>query len=259
MKLLLKPLLILSVFAIIGGGCHPLFAQIPREIVHQCITTLGGEQGIRNFSNFKGIGEIEIFFGTRGLKGDVTIIKKGKKTLVKGEFTFRGSKMKMVRSFDGKNAWMERRGNISDQPALNDQSDLDHTPLLLLEKEADFSLSESTEIEGKKTIGIEVNFNDKKTTFFIDQADHTIKEIRYSDLFYGDSLNKETLEKRIRYLDYKKIKGFMFPSRVIHYQKGKKVMEWDFQEIMFDPTVTPNMFERPDQELDLRTREESYH
>lgn len=257
MKLLLKSLLILSVLIYSSG--LSVFAQTPREIVNQCITALGGEEGVRNFSNFKGVGEIHFFFGTRSFKGDVTIIKKGKKTLMKGEFTFGGSKMKMARSFDGKNAWMERRGNISDQPALNDQSDLDHTPLLLLEKEAAFSLAERTEIEGKTAIGIEVDFNNKKTTFFIDQTDHTLKEIRYSDLFFGDSLNKETLEKRIRCLDYKKIKGFMFPSRMIHYQKGKKQLEFNFQEIMFDPKVTPDMFERPDQELDLRTREESYH
>jgi hypothetical protein len=235
------------------------FAQAPREIVNQCITTLGGEEGVRNFTNFKAIGEIHFFFGTRSFKGDVTIIKKGKKNLLKGEFTFGGSKMKMVRSFDGKSAWMDRMGTISDQPALNDLSDLDHTPLLLLEKDAAFSLVESTEIEGKKAIGIEVKFNDKKTTFFVDQTDHTIMEIRYSDLFYGETLNKETLEKRIRCMDYKKIKGFMFPSRMIHYQKGKKQMEFDFQEIILNPKVTPDMFERPDQELDLRTREESYH
>jgi hypothetical protein len=257
MKLLLKSLLILTVLVFSSG--LSVFAQTPQEIVNQCITTLGGEEGIRNFSNFKGVGEIHFFFGTHSFKGDVTLIKKGKKTLLKGEFDFRGSKMKMTRSFDGKNAWIERRGNISDQPALNDQSDLDHTPLLLLKKEAAFSLGEQTEIEGKKAIGIEVNFNNKKTTFFIDQTDHTIKEIRYSDLFYGESLNKETLEKRIRCLDYKKLKGFMFPSRMIHYQKGKKQLEFNFQAIMFDPQVTPDMFERPDQELDLRTMEEMYH
>jgi hypothetical protein len=167
--------------------------------------------------------------------------------------------MKVTRSFDGKLAWMERMGTISDQPPLNDLSDLDHTPLLLLEKDAGLSLGEQTEIEGKKVIALMVNFKDKKTVFFIDQTDHTIKEIRYSDLFYGDSMNKETLEKRIRCLDYKKIKGFMFPARMIHFQKGKKQMEFIFQEIMFDPKVFPDMFERPDQELDLRTREESYH
>jgi hypothetical protein len=257
MKLLLKSLLILSVLVFSSG--LSVIAQTPQEIVNQCITALGGEEGIRNFSNYKAVGELEFFFGTRSFKGDVTIIKKGKKTLMKGEFNFGGSKMKMVRSFDGKNAWMERMGTISDQPALNDQSELDHTPLLLLEKEAAFSLAEKTEIEGKNAIGIEVNFNNKKTTFFIDQTDHTIKEIRYSDLFYGHTLNKETLEQRIRYLDYKEIKGFVFPSRIIRYQKGKKQLEFNFQEIMFDPKVTPDMFERPDQELDLRTREESYH
>jgi hypothetical protein len=257
MKLLLQSLLIFSVLVFSPG--LPVFPQTPREIVDQCITALGGEEGIRNFSNYKAVGELEFVFGTRSFKGDVAIIENGKKLLMKGEFSFGGSKMKIARGFDGKKSWVDQMGNISEQPTLNDQSLLDHTPLLLLEKEAAFSLGEPTEIEGKKVIGIEVNFNDKKTTFFIDQADYTIKEIRYSDLFYGNNFTKETIEMRIRYLDYKKIKGFIFPSRMIHYQKGKKQMELDFQEIIFDPKVTPDMFERPDQELDLRTMEENFH
>jgi hypothetical protein len=257
MKLLLKSLLILSV--LVFSSDLSVLAQTPQEIVNQCITSLGGEKGVKNFSNYKGVGELDFFFGTRSFKGDVTLIEKGKKLLMKGEFDFGGTKMKMARGFDGKKSWIERMGNISEHPPLNDQSDHDHTPLLLLEKEATFSLGEKTEIEGKKAIGIEVKFNDKKTTFFIDQIDHTIKEIRYSDLFYGRSLNKETLEKRIRFLDYKKIEGAMFPMRMVFYQKSKKQMELHFQEIQFDPQVTADMFERPDQELDLRTREEMYH
>ena len=258
MKLLLKSILIFSILVFSPG--LSIFTQTPREIVDQCIAALGGEEGIKNFSNYKAVGELEIVFGTRSFKGDITYIEKEKKILMKGEFTFFGdSKMKMARGFDGKKSWVDQMGNISEQPTLNDQSLLDHTPLLLLEKEAAFSLGEPTEIEGKKVIGIEVNFNDKKTTFFIDQTDYTIKEIRYSDLFYGNTFTKETIEMRIRYLDYKKIKGFLFPSRMLHYQKGKKQMELYFQEIIFDPKVTPEMFERPDQELDLRTMEESYH
>ena len=258
MKLLLKSLLILSVLVFSPG--LSIFTQTPREIVDQCITALGGEEGIKNFSNYKAVGEVEFAFGTRSFKGDITYIEKGKKILMKGEFTFfGGSKMKIARGFDGKKSWVDQMGNISEQPTLNDQSLLDHTPLLLLEKEAAFSLGEPTEIEGKKVIGIEVSFNDKKTTFFIDQADYIIKEIRYSDLFYGSTFTKETVEMRIRYLDYKKIKGFIFPSRMIRYQKGIRQMELNFQEVIFDPKVTPDMFERPDQELDLRTREESYH
>ncbi|UCH94460.1 MAG: hypothetical protein JSV88_29900 [Candidatus Aminicenantes bacterium] len=249
--------LVLSVLVFLSGLA--VSAQTPREIVDQCITTLGGEEGVRNFSNYKAEGEIGFSFGPRTFTGEITMIQKGRKSRMKGEFDFRGTVMTIIRAFDGKNAWADRLGTIVDQPALNYQSDLDHTPLVLLEKEASFSLTRQTEIEGKKAIGIEVTFNNKKTTFFIDQTDHTLREIRYRDLFFGDSYNKETLEKRIRCLDYKKIKGFMFPSRMIHYLKGKKRLELNFREIMFDPKVTPDMFERPDQELDLRTREEIYH
>ena len=80
MKLFIKSLLILSVLIFSSG--LPVFSQTPQEIVNQCITALGGEEGVRNFSNFKAVGELEFFFGTRSFKGDVTMIQKGKKTLM---------------------------------------------------------------------------------------------------------------------------------------------------------------------------------
>jgi hypothetical protein len=235
-----------------------VFAQTPREIVNQCIATLGGEGGVRNFSNYKTAGELDFSFDWGTYSGKFTMIKKGRKSYLKGEFDISGSAYPILQVFDGKNAWVGHIDDIADKPALNYLSDLDHTPLLLLEKDATFSLGENTEIEGKPVIGIEVTFNNKKTIFFIDRSDHTLKEIRYSDLFYGDSLIKVILRKRIRCLDYKKIDGFMFPSRMIYYQEGKKKMELHSQEIMFDPKVAPDIFTRPQQELDLRYLEEKY-
>lgn len=253
----LHTFIILSVLVFSSG--LSVFAQTPREIVGQCITTLGGEEGVRNFSNYKAAGEIDFSFGWGTFAGKATMIKKGRKSWLKAEFDFSGSVYTILRVFDGKNAWVGRRGVIADKPALNYLSNLDHTPLLLLEKDATFSLGDNAEIEGKSVIGIEVTLNNKKTTFFIDRTDHTLKEIRYSDLFFGDSRVKETLEKRIRCLDYKKIEGFMFPSRMIYYREGKKQMELHFQEIMFDPTVSPDIFARPPQELDLRYWEEKFN
>ena len=253
---LLHTFIILSV--LVFSSDLSVFAQTPREIVNQCITTVGGEEGVRNFSNYKAAGKMDFSFGWGTFPARFTMIKKGRKSWLKGEFDFSGSVFTLLQVFDGKNAWVGRRGVIADKPALNYLSDLDHTPLLLLEKDATFSLAEKTEIEGKPVIGIEVTLNNKKTVFFIDRTDHTIKEIRYIDLFYGDSLVKETLRKRIRCLDYKKIEGFMFPSRMIYYQEGKKKMELHFQEIKFDPKVVPDIFARPHQELDLRYWEEKY-
>lgn len=252
----LHTFIILSVLVVSLG--LSIFAQTPREIVNQCITTLGGEEGVRNFSNYKAAGELYFSFEWGTYTGKFTMINKGRKSCLKGEFDIGGSGFTILEVFDGKNAWVGRMGNIADKPALNWLSDLDHTPLLLLEKDATFSLGENTEIQGKSVIGIEVTLNNKKTTFFIDKTDYTLKEIRYSDVFYGDSLVKETLRKRICCLDYKKIEGFMFPSQMIYYQEGKKKMELHFQEINFDPKVAPDMFARPHQKLDLRYWEEKY-
>lgn len=240
-------------FGLAGQG------QDAGEVVDKCVKTLGGEKGIENFSNFEAEGEAHITFGTRKITGKVKEIKKGKKHWAQMEFSFGSSEFKAVRAFDGKNAWRDMRGNIVDAPSLSYRSDADHTPALLLEKEANFKVTGEKEIEGKKTIRLEVDFKGKKTTFFIDQTDYTILEVLFKDLYFGQHQTKDTIEKRIRYMDYKKKGDAMFPFGMVYYQKGKKTMEVKFSEVMFNPGVSPAIFIRPDQELDLRYREEMYH
>jgi hypothetical protein len=232
-------------------------AQTPRQVVDKCVAALGGEEAIRNFSNFKAKGQIRLTYGPRNYIGTLTLVQKGKKYRLVREITVRNTLYILVGAFDGKTAWSERRGTITDQPALNYQSDLDHTPLLLLEKDVSFALAQSTEIEGKRVTVLEVTARGKKTTFFIDQTDYTPREIRYKDLYLTDNYTKEIMEKRICYLDYKKKNGFMFPMRMIFYQEGDKI-EYYFQEITFNPEVSPDIFARPHQELDLRYWEEKY-
>jgi len=255
MKLKQIIIVILSLFILSSG----LWAQTAREIVNKCITALGGETAIRNFSNYKAAGELKLSFGQRQVSGKLTLIQKGEKYRMQGEVTFGSSLFTVVRAFDGSAGWMERMGTIVDQPALNYQSDADHTPSLLLEKEAAFSLAKETEIEGKKAVGIEVSFQGKKTIFFIDKTDYTILEILYKDLYFGRTQTKEMMEKRIRCLDYKKKGGAMFPFKQVFYQDGQKRMEIHFSEIDFNPTVSDEIFKRPDQELDLRYMEERLH
>ena len=234
-------------------------AQTAEEIVNKCITALGGETAIKNYSNYKAAGEMKLYFGQRHISGKVTMIQKGVKSRMKGEISFGSREYTLLRAYDGTTAWMEQRGTVIDRPALNFQSDADHTPSLLLEKGATFSLARETEIEGKKVTGIEVSFKGKKTTFFIDQTDYIILEILFKDLYFGEKQTKENLEKRIRYLDYKKKDGTMFPFKRILFQKGEKDLEMHFNEISFNPQVSPDIFKRPDQKLDLHYREERFN
>lgn len=229
------------------------------KVVDKCVKALGGEKGIENFSNFEAEGEGYITFGTRKITTKIKMIRKGKKSWAQVEMSFGSNEFKVVRVFDGKTAWSDRNGTIVIQPSLNFQSDADHTPVLLLEKEASFKVTGEKEIDGKKTIRLEVDFKEKKTTFFIDQSDYTILEILFKDLYFGRQQTKETMEKRIRFMDYKKKGDAMFPFGMVYYQKGKKTMEVKFSEVMFNPGVSPDLFARPDQELDLRYREEMYH
>lgn len=236
-----------------------LWSQTPDEIVKKCIDAMGGEETIKKHLDFKAEGEMKMTYGMMEFAGKIEAIRKNRKSWNKIKVTFQGTEIVAFTAFDGKKGWMDRMGTIADQPALNSESELDHTPLLLLEKDAVFTAVKETEIEGKKVIGIEADFKGKKTTFFIDRENYTLMEIVYKDLYYGMNQVKETMEKRTRYADYKKFNGVLFPATTIMFQKGKKAMEMRFDNIVFNPTVSADIFKRPDQELDLRYSEEMIH
>jgi len=236
-----------------------LWSQTPGEIVKRCIDAMGGEETIKKSLDFKAEGDMKMTYGMMEFSGKIEAVMKNRKSWNKIKVTFQGTEIVAFMAFDGESGWMERMGTVADQPALNFESDLDHTPLLLLEKDAVFTAAMETEIEGKKVIGIDVDFKGKKTTFFIDREDHTILEIVYEDLYYGDNQVKKMMEKRIRYTDYKEFDGVFFHAGTVIYQEGKKFMEMHFDKIVFNPIVSPDIFKRPDQELDLRYIEEIIH
>jgi hypothetical protein len=236
-----------------------LLAQTPKEIVSKCVNALGGEEAIKKHMDFSAEGEMKISIRMMELSGKLKMIKKQRKSWIKAEVTLGNNLFIMILAFDGKTAWMDRLNTIADQPALNFESDLDHTLSLLTEKNATFSLAKETEIEGKKVVGIDADFKGKKTTFFIDRETYLPLEIVFKDLYFGESTTKEMLEKRIRYLDIKKFSGVLFPSKMVFYEKGKKKMEVGFDKVVFNPNVSPDIFARPDQEPDLRYFEEMIH
>lgn len=236
-----------------------LRSQTPGEIVKKCIQAMGGEESIKKHLDFKGQGDMKMAFGTMEFSGKIEAVRKNRKSWNRITVTFQGTEVVAFMAFDGKNGWIERMGTVADQAALNFDSDLDHTPLLLLEKDAVFTAGRETEIEGKKVIGIDAQFKGKKTTFYIDREDYTILEIVFKDTYYGMNQVKETMEKRFRYTDYKKFDGVLFPARTVIFQKGKKFMEMFYDKITFNPKVSPDIFKRPDKELDLRYLEEILH
>ena len=129
----------------------------------------------------------------------------------------------------------------------------------MIEKEAVFSLLKEKEIEGRKTFCIEVDFKGKKTTFYIDQENFIIIEMVYKDLYFGEKYTKEMLERRVKFSDYKKFEGVFYPTKMIQYQEGKKMLEFKYDEVTFNPEVASAKFKRPDQKLDLRYSEERIH
>lgn len=236
-----------------------MFAQNPKEIVEKCVKALGGEEAVKKFSNYKVKGEIKVSMRGMELPGKLESIRVGRKVWRRTEMVFGREVYTMLMAYDGETAWMDRMGTIVDQPSLNYESDLDHDIPLLVEKDAVFSLTKEKEIEGKKTYGIEVDFKGKKTTFYIDQENFTVVEIVYKDLYFGEKYTKEMLEKRVKFADYKKIDNVLYPTKLINYQEGKKLLELQFDEVFFNPEVALAKFKRPDQKLDLRYSEERIH
>lgn len=249
----------ISIFLLILLFSVNLFAQNPKEVVEKCINVLGGADAIKKFSNYHAKGKIKVSrFGTE-LTGKLEVIALGRKSWSKTELTFGKDIFTMIQAFDGKTAWMDRQGTIVDQPSLNYESDLDHGIPILLEKDTVFSFAKEKEIEGRKAIGIEVALKGKKTTFFIDQKMYIVLEMVYKDLYFGEKRTKEILEKRERYEGYKKLDGVLFPTKMTIYQKGKKLLEFNYSEVVFNPQIAMAKFARPAQKLDLRYSEERIH
>lgn len=233
-----------------------LQSQTPGEMVKKCVETMGGAETLKKHTDYNAEGEVKVSFRMMEFSGKLNMIKKDRNSWLKATVSFRGTEVVNIQAYDGKNGWMERFGSVADQPALNFESDLDHTPLLLLEKDAVFSAVKETEIEGRKTMGIETDFKGKKTTFYIDTETWLLSEIVFKDYYFGMNQTRESVEKRIRFTDYKKFDGVLFPAVTIIYQDGQKFMEMRLNTIAFNPKVSPDLFKRPDQELDLRYREE---
>ncbi len=230
--------------------------QEAKDIVAQCVTRMGGEAAIQNFANFKAEGDMLITFGTRQIPGKVTVIYQGEKIYNRADISFGSETMKAIRAYDGKVAWSERMGHLTDEPALNFESDARHTMALLLAKNTTYALGTTTEIDGKKVVAIEATTNDNKTTFYITTDTYTVLEIVYKDLYFGDKEIKEMIEKRISYSDYKEKDGQLFPYTWKQSLEGKSNVEFHFTQITFSPTVSPSLFTRPDEKMDLRVFEE---
>jgi hypothetical protein len=236
-----------------------LAAQSARDIVNKCIAALGGREAIEKRQTFKAEGSLMIKYGAMALKGKLKMINDREKTWMQSNLKFGDREFLVIRAYDGKAAWQEMMGNVTDSPTLNNKHDAEHTILLLIDGKSTFKRGKSTEIEGRKTVGIEVTNHDKTTTFFIDTETYLPREILFKDQYFGESKQKEILEKRIRLMDYKKQQGILFPMKTVFYQKGKRGVELQYNRVQFIAEVDKSIFKRPDKKKDFSYSEEIMH
>ena len=252
----MKQRLILTIcFALVSG----LSAQTPKDIVNKCISALGGKEAIQKQQTMSAEGILMIKYGSMELKGKFKTLYDGAKTWLHSNLKFGDREFLVTRAYDGKNAWQEMMGNVTDVPPLNSKNDAEHSILLLIDAKSSFKQGKTTEIEGKKVSGIEVTNNNKTTTFFIDTETYLPREILFKDQYFGQSKQKETLEKRVRLMDYKKQQGMLFPMKRVFYEKGKRGIELQFNKISFPASIDGSIFIRPDKKKDFSYYEEMIH
>ncbi len=250
-----KRLILIICFAFVTG----LAAQTPEDIVNKCITALGGKEAIKKQQKMSAEGILMVKYGSMELKGNLKILNDWDKTWMRSNLKFGDREFLVIRAYDGKSAWQEMRGNVSDVPPLNSKNDAEHSILLLIDAKSSFKQGKTTEIEGKKVSGIEVTNNNKTTTFFIDTEAYLPREILFKDHYFGQSNQKEMLEKRIRLIDYKKQQGMLFPMKIVFYEKGKRGIEFQYNKVSFPATIDGSIFNRPDKKKDFSYYEEIMH
>ncbi len=229
--------------------------QSAADIVKKSIEALGGEAAVKNFKHYSAKGDIKMFNNTGKLK----MTAMGKKLRTDISISFRGNTFAITQAYDGKIGWSERMGSVINQPSTNFESDLAHGISILLEKDAKFTLLKATELDGKKVLTVEAEYKGKKTNFYFDAETMLPAAQEWEDHYFNMQNVKELSKKKIRYANYKTFEGKQFPTEMSMTLKDRPMGEFILKEIDFNPQPAADFFTRPDEELDLRYREEMLH
>lgn len=233
-----------------------LSAQDAAELIQKAVDVLGGKTAVEKFRDYRADGSMTMSMYGREFSGKLSRIQKAEKMWLKMEVQFGSNLYVVSQAYNGKTAFSDRQGTIVDLPALNYQSDADHSLALLIAENTSPKIVRKTEIDGRPVFGVELTKDGKKTTFYIDESNYTVREMVFEDDYFGENQTKETLEKKNRYDDYTETDGVNFPGKMIFFEKGIKQSEFLIESVTFGPAVKPELFERPNQDLDLRYSEE---
>jgi hypothetical protein len=246
-----------AILLILGMGIATLLsAQTAQDELAEVAQAIGGAEAVQMWNDIEAEGNLIYSAYNREFSGDFRLVRNGSKNWIRIALNFGSETYVMINAYDGQVAWAERMGQVTDQPTLNEETKAKHGIGLLVKKDATWALGKESEVTGKKVISLEADWHGKKTVFWIDPATHLVQEISYKDLMIGDKEIKEYLDIRTRYEDYQKIGNVMFPMKTVNYLKGSKSGELRFVKVTFNPKITPTLFQRPQQKIDLRYYEE---
>ena len=119
----------------------PVSAQANKagDLVAKSVAAMGGEKAIKAFEHYEAEGSVKVTFGPREIAGTLRVVQQGPKLYKKVKITAGSREFLIIEAYDGKVTWRDMMGNIADQPTLNNESDLDHTMNLLIQKGAVYS------------------------------------------------------------------------------------------------------------------------
>lgn len=244
-------------FFIVGFSlAASLSAQTPEQTVAKVVQALQGPESIAKWTNLEADGDFVFSAGDREINGKLRLVRKGQALWSRISLKFGSETYVMIEGFDGKAAWGDQGGTVSDRPSLNNETEARHSVDMLLKKDATWTLGKESEIDGKRAISLEGQWQSTKTVFWIDPESYRVLEITYKDVFFSEKQIKEEQEKRVRYFDYQLIDKVLLPMKSVEYTDGRKGAEVRYAKVTFNPQVAMSLFQRPQQKLDLRYDEE---
>jgi hypothetical protein len=246
----------IALYAVCIALATPLLAQSPQDTVAKVLQAMGGPAAISKWRDLDAEGEFKFSFGGNEFVGKIRIVRKGPQSWSKTTLKFGSETFVVITAFDGKAAWTDRQGTVSDEPTVNNETELRHDLDLLLHGDVTWTLGTESELEGGKVSALEAERQGKKTTFWIDPITYQVREISYKDTVISEKAIKEEKEIRVRLADYKSIDGTTFATKVTNYRDGRKGSEVTLSKVTFGPSISPSFFQRPQQKVDLRYEEE---
>jgi hypothetical protein len=213
-----------------------------RALVLKAIQATGGKETITKFkaiqTKFKG--DVDVAGTMTKVEGEVFINHSGQlKNII--DVSINNMNIKITQAFDGKNAWMDVLGmltELKDKDLIQEMHETMHSEevanLIALEKK-EFKLSAIGEakVKGKEAVGVRVSKEGRRdVNLWFDKKTHLLvkTERRGKDPF---DPNSTEANREKYYADYKAVQGIQTPHAMEVHTDGKKLISMELMDTRY--------------------------